>query len=346
MTANKIKVLLVDDSPLVLTLLSRMINADKRMTVMATATSGQEALSIINREMPDVVCTDVHMPRMGGIELIKAIMAVKPLPILVVSVSVQAHQAENIFRLLESGAVDVFPKPKAGLRLNAVDARAFCDRVYVVSKVHVFKSGRTTNALTMSTEAPKFVQPERFDVVLMGGSTGAPQIYHAVFAQLKSNFKVPIVAVQHISDGFTSSLVEWLDRSTLNTVKIAEQGEVLKSSTIYFPPDGAHIEIRNHQVHLDFDGPLNCGSRPSVNVLFEASARAGTAKRTLAILLSGMGRDGADGMASLHRQGAYTIAQAEQSCAIFGMPKEALALKAVDKILAPSGIVELLNKLC
>lgn len=346
MTVDKVKVLLVDDSPLVLTLLSRIINADKRLTVIATTTSAREALEIIDRQSPDVVCTDVHMPGMDGLDLIKDVMARKPVPILVVSISVQKHQTENIFRLIEAGAVDVFAKPRASIRLSEAESKAFCDRVFVVSKVHVFRTrARTTPALG-SGDSLKLPKPGQFEVVTLGGSTGAPQVFHTIFSQLKADFCLPIVAVQHISDGFTESFVDWLNRSTLNHVKIAEEGEALRRGTIYFPPDGVHIKVTDNRIHFDRDTPPNSGSRPSVNVLFQSFVDAGRAKRTLAILLTGMGRDGAEGMLALHEQGGATIAQSEESCAIYGMPKEAISLNAVDKIMAPTAMAELLNRLC
>jgi two-component system chemotaxis response regulator CheB len=152
--------------------------------------------------------------------------------------------------------------------------------------------------------------------------------------------------VQHISEGFTQSFVDWLDRSTPNRVKVAEQHEILHSGTIYFPPDGTHIAIKEGRIILDSESPLDCGSRPSANVLFNSFADAGYSERTVAVLLSGMGRDGANGMAALHTKGAFTIAQSEQSCAIFGMPREAIRLGAVDQVLPPHEIVKFLNELC
>lgn len=346
MTA-KVRVLLVDDSPLVLNILSRFINADTRLEVVATATSGQRALELIDQLQPDVICTDVQMPGMNGLDLIRQVMAKRPIPILVVSISVQQDQKENIFRLLEAGAVDVFPKPRASVRLSESEAKAFCDRVLVVSRVHVFRARASKPPPAVAPDyALKAPAPGRFDVVLIGGSTGAPQVFHRLFSQLGSGFCLPIVAVQHISEGFTASFVDWLNRSTQNRVKIAEQGEPLRCGTIYFPPDGAHVGVSNGHLRLDYDAPTNCGSRPSVNVMFESFVDAGRARRTLAILLSGMGRDGADGMAALHRNGAYTLAQSEESCAIFGMPKEAISLNAVDQVLNPEGISKLLNELC
>lgn len=342
---RKVKVLLVDDSRLILSILTKLISADKRLEVIGAVTSGQEALEVLEREHPDIICTDYHMPRMNGLQFTRAVMATRPTPILVISISVQEDQTANIFQLLEAGAVEVFPKPRAGARFNEAESKQLCDRIYVVSRVHVYKSMAKRAAESTPVSVPKQNVPaRRLDLVLMGGSTGAPQIYFEILSQLKLTFVTPIVAVQHISTGFIQSFVDWLDRSCNLTVKIAEHNEPLRQRHVYFPPDGAHILIVNGCIHLDYEIPPNCGSRPSVNVLYQSIANNHRAARTLAILLSGMGRDGADGMEALHNKGGYTIAQSEDSCAIFGMPGEAVALQCVDQVLPPSAIADFMNQ--
>lgn len=339
--------LLIDDSPLVLTILSRIINADKRLEVVATTTSPRDCLSLIDKQKPDIICTDYHMPGMSGLDLIKMVMNHKPTPILVVSISVQEDQTENIFQLLEAGAIDVFPKPRASTRLIESEAKALCDRIYVVSKVHVFRSHSRAVQNKNPTAPPRFkkTNSNKFDLILIGGSTGAPQVFHTLFSQLNSQFSIPIIAVQHISEGFTQSFVDWLDRSSSLTIKIAEDGEMITPGFVYFPPDRTHIIIENGRVRLDNILPPNNSCRPSVNVMFESVKNKEDTQKTLAILLTGMGYDGAQGMSYLHNNGAYTVIQSEESCAVFGMPKQALELNAVDQILAPTQILDLMNNL-
>lgn len=347
---EQVRVLLVDDSPLALAMLKRVLDADPRLEVIGTASDGINALEAVKTLSPDVVCTDFHMPRMNGLELTRRLMETTPLPILVVSVSVQDDQTQNIYDMLRAGAVDVFAKPRGAATLTPTAAKAFCDSVYFVSGVKVqTRQSRPRSRLSnervtdmQPRKAPEYASERAFKktpkIVAIGGSTGAPRVYATILPKLGSHFPAPIVCVQHISEGFAESLVSWLDQMNGMSVKIAADGERLLPGVAYFPPEKSHLIVRSGRVFCKTEEPRRNGHRPSVDVLFESLLQAYDPHSVIAVLLSGMGRDGAEGLAALHANGAHTIAQSAETCAVFGMPNEANKLGGVDRFLDPDQI--------
>jgi len=275
-------------------------------------------------------------------------MAKNPLPILVISNSVQADDTNNIFKVLQAGALDILPKPTTGRESDYEQVKAqLINKIEVLSGVSVFtkplkqpiavetgksasiaKSSRGRVTVEGLSSATSSIQ-----IIAIGASTGGPQALLKVLAPLSSNFPVPIVCTQHISEGFLPGLVDWLTSECQLKCKIARTGESPLAGTVYFAPDRNHLE-------LDFQGKFTYstfslvdGHCPSITVLFKSVAKF-YGKGTMGILLTGMGKDGATGMQAIAQAGGMTIAQDEASSIVFGMPKEAIALGAVQHVLS------------
>ncbi len=330
-TCQPIKVFIADDSPIAVHMITRILESDDGIKVVGTANNGKQALIAIKRYCPDVVCTDLHMPVMDGLELIRCLMVEQPLPILVVSVSVGKGSEDNVFELLKAGAVDVFSKPRAGFRPDSVESIALRERVRLLAGVRVFRKHlhavRTTKPSTVALRSR-----HRPEILAIGASTGGPQSLELLLAGLPVDFPLPILCVQHISTGFLDQLIDWLDQSCKLKVLRAVHGILPRSGGVYFAPEGTHLRLGcQGRLYLDGVAPEG-GHRPAVNVLFRSVAK-NYGPRAIAVLLTGMGRDGADGMLSVAHDGGVTIAQDKASCVVFGMPKEAITLGAAKQVL-------------
>lgn len=339
--APPIRVLLVDDSPVALAVLRRMLAASPDMEVVGTALNGREALELIPQVRPTVICTDYHMPVMDGLELTRRVMADFPRPILVIS-SVVGGDPEKVFALLEAGAVDVFPKPRGGPETGAAAAQLI-SKVKIVAGVFVFPrpprepppgpcaAGNAPVGAGTGASTP----PVR--IVAIGASTGGPHALQAILPQLPARFPVPVLCVQHISPGFLPGLVDWLAGQCRVKIQVAGSGELLLPGRVYFPAEGTHLLVdRQGRLQASREPPVE-GHRPSVTVTFRSVAACYGAT-AVAVLLTGMGRDGGDGMLAIARAGGMTIAQDEASCVIFGMPRQAIDLGAARRVLPPAQI--------
>lgn len=364
-----IKILIVEDSPVATIVLKRIFAPSAEIEVVGTATNGLEALELIPTLDPDVICTDLHMAKMNGIEFTREVMLKFPRPILVISASVQKKDTANVFKLLEAGAVDVFPKPETGLQSdNDRLGKELINKVKILSGVKVFTLHRNRinyqeqkqleidrqtikitplERLTKADAKPSspLVTPSplssRIEVVAIGASTGGPQALQTILTELPANFPVPGICVQHISQGFLEGLVSWLDSRSRVKVKIASVGELLQAGVIYFPPEGHHLEVNSSGRCVCPAAPPVGGHRPSITVTFNSVARQYGSKAA-GVLLTGMGRDGADGMLAIAGAGGLTVAQNEATSIVFGMPKEAIALGAAQHILPITAIAPLL----
>ncbi len=356
MPARSIRVLLVEDSPVALAVLKRLINTAPDLQLVGTARTGREALTQISRLQPDVICTDLHMPEMDGLALTQAVMSDRPRPILVVSASVQEEDTQNIFKLLEAGAVDIFPKPQTGAIADyEALAQPLIAKIRVLAGVRVFTQRRRSATETLVTAAPTAqpaLQPaartsrpaapaqrqprpssgSAIRAIAIGASTGGPQAIQAIFSSLPAVLPAPIFAVQHISDGFLTGLVAWLNQTCPVRVEIAQPGATPQPGVVYFPPERRHLEL-DAQGNFRLAGRIPVsGHCPSVSVMMESIA-AFYGPKAIGILLTGMGQDGATGMQALHRAGSFTIAQNEATSVVFGMPHAAIALGAAEAVL-------------
>lgn len=364
-----VKILIVEDSPVATIVLKRIFASSAEIEVVGTATNGLEALELIPKLDPDVICTDLHMAKMNGLEFTREVMLNFPRPILVVSASVQKKDTYNVFKLLEAGAVDVFPKPETGLKSDYERlGQELINKVKILSGVKVFtlhrnrinyqeqkqqeidrktikispqENLRTADAKPSSPLVTPSPLSSKIEVVAIGASTGGPQALQTIFTELPANFPVPGICVQHISQGFLEGLVNWLDSQSRVKVKIASVGELLQAGVIYFPPEGHHLEVNSNGRCVCPATPAVGGHRPSITVTLNSVARQYGSKAA-GVLLTGMGRDGADGMLAIARAGGLTVAQNEATSVVFGMPKEAIALGAAQHILPVAAIAPLL----
>lgn len=336
-----IKCLLVDDSQTVLAVIKRMLIAAKDISVVGTALNGKEALELIPVTHPDVICTDLHMPVMDGLEFTKEVMERFPIPILVVSVSVQ-EGSKNVFNLLEAGAVDIFLKPRAGMESDfTAIAERLQRRVRIVAGVAVIrrvKKAKIVSEVLRINAKNGF----KYSIVVIGASTGGPQALQSIFSRLPSGFPLPIICVQHIEAGFLGGFIDWLRVSSRMKVVVAADGEKPAPGTVYLSPEDRHLVLdelgRFRSLKED---PLN-GHRPSITITFKSVAKR-YGGGVIGIILSGMGMDGAEGMKAVSDAGGVTIAQDEKTSVVFSMPQHAIELGAVDFVLPldeiPSAII-------
>ncbi|QWR76573.1 chemotaxis-specific protein-glutamate methyltransferase CheB [Candidatus Magnetomonas plexicatena] len=347
---KRIKVLIVEDSPVAVLALKRMLATSDEIEVVGTARHGKEGLEMIPRLNPDVICTDLHMPVMDGLEFTKEIMARHPLPTLVVSVSVGESHTQNVFQLLQAGAIDVFPKPQGALIDQTGEFSAeLVSKIKVLSGVIPFSKQKRQKAVAAGVFPPALHPAKAVSVsltkdlrmIVIGASTGGPQALEVILKALPHDFPLPIVCVQHISDGFLESLVEWLAKACKVRVVIVKNNELPMPSTVYFAPDHKHVTFNSEGRFLLTDAPPVDGHRPSVTVTM-ASLAERYQRGAMAVLLTGMGRDGADGMLSVSRVGGTTIAQDKDSSIVFGMPEQAIRLGAAKYVLDIGAIAKVL----
>jgi two-component system chemotaxis response regulator CheB len=339
MSESPIRVLLVDDSALSLALLRRLLEPVSGIEIIATASNGAEALDRIEEFLPDVVCTDYVMPVMNGLTLVKRIMDEHPLPILVVSSVID--RPETAFPLLAAGALDFFPKP-AQLGENEEECRReLVQKIRVLSRVYVFRRASRIAQVPPKVSLKTKTNPRR-SILAIGASTGGPQVVHRLLAALHSPFPAPILYVQHISRGFLSPFATWLEGASGRCVRIVTATTEPEPNVVYVPAEDTHLEMNERGELAPTSSEPSDGHRPSVTVTFRSVARHAR-DRSVGVLLTGMGRDGADGLKSLADVGALTIAQSAESCVVYGMPKEAVELDAAQYTLAPDAIAEVVN---
>ena len=353
---SPIKLLLVEDSPVVTLILKRIFESSPEIQVVGTARNGLEALELIPKLHPEVICTDLNMAPMNGLEFTQEVMNKFPLPILVISASVQVDDTQKVFQLLKAGALDVFPKPIGGL-VSDYDrlANQLIAKIKILSGVKVFtrrqKMVQTedNNTLKKINQEPvpnykyskENVKSPTIKVLAIGASTGGPQALYAIISKLPANFPVPVICVQHISEGFLQGLVNWLTCESKLQVKIADLGELPQAGIIYLPPEKCHLELDSHGRFIYYKADKFPGHCPSITVTFKSVAKF-YGRTAAGVLLTGMGRDGADGMLAIAQLGGLTIAQDQATCVVFGMPKEAIALGAAQYVLPVSAIAPLL----
>lgn len=337
-----IDVIIVEDSRVARELLVHILESDPAINVMGASGSGYEVLELLRKKRPHVITMDIEMPGLDGFETTRKIMETSPVPIVIVSAKLNPGRAENVFKSLEAGAVAVVEKPPGpGHAEYETLAADLVRMVKLMAEVKVIRRwGRPPPAAPpLMTEQQRSLFRERspIDLVVLGASTGGPQAIQKLIKSLEAPLPVPILVVQHIAQGFMEGFVEWLRNSTKQPAEIAAAGELPRAGHIYFPPDDFHMELDGEGRFILHRGEKRHGMRPSVSVLFRSAAqRAG--RRVIAIILTGMGRDGADEMKALRDLGALTFAQDQDSCVVFGMPREAIELGAAQFVMSPEEI--------
>ena len=331
-----IRVLIADDSALTRAVVRDLLARDPGIQVVAEVGDGQAAVEQTARLKPDLVIMDVMMPVMDGIEAVAQIMASAPTPILMLSASTDPTDSRSAFSAIRLGALDVMAKP-AGVTTDAFSQLAdrLIAKVRSLSRIRVMHHFRPTRRpLPQVAVVPG--GPRR--ILAIGASTGGPKAVMQLLKELPVSFGAAVLIVQHIADGFAAGFADWLDREVPLPVALAREGEIPAPGRVLVAPNGAHLTVNGGgRVVLRQSPPLhNC--RPAVDALFLSLAEAGRGMDTVGVVLTGMGTDGAAGLKALHGQGAFTVAQDQASCAVFGMPKAAIDRGAVDQVLPLSAI--------
>lgn len=341
-----IDILIVEDSPSVQHHLKNILEAEADMHVMGIASNGAEAVRLSKEKRPDVITMDINMPEMNGLEATRLIMENDPVPIVIVSASFDPRDVEKSFLAMEAGAVGIAEKPfGVGHPGYQEAARNLVRTVRAMAEVKVVKRWpRARYPAAPRGEIRLEKAPQKVSMVAIGASTGGPPVLQTILSGLTKGFPAPILVVQHISKGFLEGLVEWLGNTTRHPVHIASEGERALPGHVYFAPEDLHMGITGSgRIALNASSPEN-GIRPSVSYLFR-SALSSYGSEAVGVLLTGMGRDGADELKMLKDKGAVTIVQDKESSVVHGMPGEALKLEAASYVLAPEKITAALETL-
>ncbi|CAH2214405.1 chemotaxis-specific protein-glutamate methyltransferase CheB [Tepidibacter aestuarii] len=342
-----IKVLVVEDSPTTQELITYILNSDDNIEVIGVVNNGEKAIKFINKNKPDIITMDISMPVMDGFEATRKIMETNPIPIIVISGLLDSNDVDRTFKAIEAGAVSVIEKPEGIDNDNFYKiSQNITDTVKLMSEVKVVKrkADYKNTKLNLSDRTKANNAFLGLKIATIGVSTGGPPVLQTLFSKLPSNIKIPILVVQHIAPGFLEGLIDWLSKFTEYPIHIASQGEKALPGHIYFAPDGFHMGVRNDGKILLNKGEKENGLMPSVSYLFRSVANY-YGKNSMAILLTGMGKDGVKELKELKDKGAITVAQDKETSVIHGMPGEAIKLNAAKYILPPEKIAELFGKI-
>jgi len=342
-----VKVLIVDDSQTIREYFQEIFDMDPDLKVVGLAKNGEEAVKMVKTLNPDVVTMDIQMPVMDGYEATRQIMESHPVPIVIVSSTWDSTQVHHTFKALEVGAVTGITKPQGiGAENFEKDITQLIQTIKLMSEVKVIKRRQfnSKNLSKPSCNNRSLSVSKKFDIIAIGASTGGPPVIQTIFSKLSKSLPVPIVVVQHIAPGFIDGLVDWLKQTTGFSIQIGCDKQFVQPGNVYFAPDGYQMKImRNKQIVLTKD-PMENSIRPSVSYLFRSIAN-NFADKAIAVLLTGMGRDGAQELKQLRNLKAITIAQNRETSIVYGMPGEAAKLDASMYSLSPDEIADHINKL-
>ncbi|MBU8897943.1 chemotaxis response regulator protein-glutamate methylesterase [Corallococcus sp. H22C18031201] len=317
MRTSPLRIVVAEDSPTARRLLVEILRADSGLEVVGEARDGVEAVALTERLRPDLVTMDIQMPRMDGLDATRRIMTDVPTPVVVVSTLVE-RDIQTSMAALRAGALAVLQKP-VGPESPAFDAesRRLRDTLRAMAEVKVVRRWPDRAIPATAPVAPPLAT--RPSVVAMAASTGGPAALYQILSGLPASFPVPVLVVQHIALGFGEGLARWLGTATPLRVKVAEAGEPLTPGCVYLAPDDRHLGLTaDGRAEVSNAAPVH-GFRPSANWLFRAVARTHGAA-SLAVMLTGMGQDGLDGIRELHQAGGRVLAQDEASSVVYGMP--------------------------
>ncbi|HDS09430.1 MAG TPA: chemotaxis response regulator protein-glutamate methylesterase [Firmicutes bacterium] len=340
-----IRVLIVDDSLVVRKMLSHILEQDPEIKVIDFAHDGLEGIEKIRQLKPDLVTMDVCMPVLDGIKAVEEIMASTPVPILIITSSSFLSEGKHlIYRALEAGALDVVKKPDIREWDNpGEEVGELIRKVKLLSKVKVIRhvKGARYQDNGEGVTPPKDL--ESMKVIVIVSSTGGPKSLVKVLSQIPPDFPSPILIVQHIADGFIGGLSDWLNNECKLPVKVAEQNEKIKPAHIYLAPTGRHMKLNAHgRIQLTDEPPIN-GLKPAGDYLLESAAES-FRKNLIAVIMTGMGNDGSRGVLKVKNFGGEVIAQNEETCVVFGMPKAAIDTGSVDKVVSLEHIAKVIIK--
>ncbi len=343
-----IRLLIVDDSAFARYSITRLVNADPEIEVVASARDGVEALEKVSQLHPDVITLDVEMPRMNGLETLQKIMAENPTPVLMVS-SLTSEGSDTTLKALELGAVDFFLKSNPSCPTGYYGAEGrLLDKIHMASRIDknrlnpgsinrpVRTLARTVRPI--SANAPR-------NIIAIASSTGGPGALYTVIPQLPHDIPAAVLIVQHMPPAFTKSLSDRLNDLSPLSVKEAQEGDRITEGRVLVAPGGFHMEVeRGYKVSLNKEPPI-LGLRPAADVMLSSVAQL-YGRNTICVVLTGMGSDGTKGAALIKSAGGRVIAQNEASCVVYGMPRSVVEAGAADEVLPLNDIAGQVSKLC
>lgn len=342
-----IRVLVVDDSPSVRELLVHILGSDPGIEIAGCAQDGEEAVRVAQEEKPDVITMDLHMPNVDGFEATRRIMQTAPIPIVVISGSSNPGEVDAGFRAIEAGALMIVQRPFGpGHAKYEETSKALIRTVKSMAEVKVVRrwSRERAPGRPAPDEIATALGKARRRLVVLGASTGGPAVLREILAELPANYALPVVIVQHMASGFMAGFVEWLSSASGFAVCIAKDGEYPRGGSAYLAPDGFQMAIANDLRMVLTRGRPEHGMCPSVSHLFR-SIHKDLCPSTVAVLLTGMGKDGALELRQLKEGGAITIVQDRATSAVYGMPGEAIRQDAARLILGSVEIGKMLRAL-
>jgi two-component system chemotaxis response regulator CheB len=340
MSETKIKVVIVDDSALIRSVMSEIVNSQPDMEVAGTAPDPLVARDLIKRVNPDVLTLDVEMPKMDGLDFLEKLMRLRPMPVVMVS-SLTERGSEITMRALELGAVDFVTKPKISIQAGMREyTELITDKIRAAARARI--KPRTLHAPSAgAVPLPQLRSPltSSEKLIIIGASTGGTEAIREFLMQMPSDCPGILIA-QHMPEGFTTSFARRLDSLCRISVVESQGNERVLPGHAYIAPGHSHLLLArsgaNYMTKIEQTDPVN-RHRPSVDVLFRSAAQA-AGKNAVGVILTGMGKDGAQGMLDMKAAGAYNFAQDEASCVVFGMPREAIAVGATHEVAALSAL--------
>ncbi len=337
---GRVRVLVVEDSLVVRTLLTHIISRDPRLEFAGAVESGEAALAAIDTVRPDVISMDIRLPGIDGLETTRRIMADRPTPIVVIADSVEDSSLKISMNALRAGALSVVEKPVATTN-DGYDAVAgqICTQLRIMAAVPVIRRRPIGAEWATRKSAPPSEPPALFEpvaaapsVLAIAASTGGPPALAKVIGGLSADFPLPILLVQHMGAAFMEGFAGWLDGVVPLPVGLARDGEIMTAGRVYVAPGDRHLELGSGGVLRVHDAAPVGGQRPAATILFASVARQAGAQG-IGVLLTGMGEDGATGLLDMRRAGAATVAEHESSAVVYGMPAAAVRLSAASRVL-------------
>ncbi|MBN2384629.1 chemotaxis protein CheB [bacterium] len=350
-----IKVLIVDDSPTARSALRLALEKDHEILVIGEAKDGQEMMQLVHKTDPDIITMDVYLKHENGLDLTAQIMKETPRPIVIIT-GINPDDPQLSYKALERGALDVFaklPSPKADdYEQQSQKLRRMIKILAAVPVLHQKRSPSGPGTIQATVKPPvAAVRPPRVDadyavkraIVLVGASTGGPPLIAELLAQLSSPCPLPIIIVQHISKGFAQGFAEWLGQVSGHRVVLVKGKQRIEPGTVYVAPDEKSIYFASAGFLNILDNDQSDKIKPSIDVLFNSAAQL-LCEKAISILLTGMGRDGSQGLQALYEAGSLTIAQTPDTCTVDSMPRHAIELGVAQLVLTPREIVRLIEK--
>ena len=348
MPKSNIELLIVDDSAIACKLLQFVAESDSSIKVIGCCSNGLEAIEFLKNGTPDVILMDIHMPKLDGFEATRRIMATKPIPIIICSADYNKNDTVKSFQALEAGALAILEKPPAPAHKGfEVAVKSFVDIIKTVSDVKLItrKTSQTPYTATKKIEAP--IPEGTFEAIVIGASLGGPQALQTILSLLKPPLPVPVFIAQHIASDFAEGLAAWLKGDTGFDCVVPQEGDKISPNKVYIAPGCSSMQITKQGKFLIKRGIPQEQIGTSISTLLRSVGEFYGA-RAVGIILTGMGRDGVDGLLSMKEKGALTIAQSENDCLMFGMPKEAIQSNAATVTLdlkeIPVYLERILNK--